>query len=89
LWFTQGNRRGGEREEYKRGGEDRRGEVMRRKETRKNEKRKRMVYQQLSNSWCKKSLLFPNATNPEEPRIHRTKHNFTHVENHKEFKFDW
>lgn len=34
-----------------------------------------------------KLSLFPNVTNPEEPRIHRTQHNFTHVENHREFKF--
>jgi hypothetical protein len=35
----------------------------------------------------RKSSLFPNITNTEEPRIHRNKRNFTYVENHREFKF--
>jgi hypothetical protein len=40
----------------------------------------------LWNSWCEKFSLFPNVTNREEPTIHRTKQNYTHVENHREFK---
>jgi hypothetical protein len=52
-------------------------------ETRRGEERRTSNFEILG----AKSSLFPNVTNPEEPRTHRTKHNFTHVENHREFEF--
>lgn len=76
LWFTQREektRREERRKEEKRG-DDGRGEEKWREEKKREEKR-RKAHQQLWNSCCEKSSLFPNVTCPAEPRIHRTKHN--------------